>query len=130
MATCGVWMTARRLVAVAVDDEGLVLARAIAVPREDDARWDLVARVEAEHGLDVAFVVTETMLATDALPRMAMQRGAYVRVAPDELVDFASRLVGPLRLTPVRLATLLARLPLAPPFAARLSRVELQLPLL
>jgi hypothetical protein len=129
MATCGLWMTAHRLVAVAIDGDGAV-GPGHQARRNDAERWDLVSRIEAEHGLDCVFVVTETLLAADVLPRIAMRRGAHVRVAPDELVGCATRLAPLRRASPRAMAALLARMPLSPPFADRLLRLELQLPLL
>lgn len=129
MASCGVCMTARRLVAVAVDDDGDILAAPHTAQRDDDGRYALVALVEAEYGRDTVLVVTQTLLAADALPRIAMQRGASVRVAPDELLTFACRIADPPRSAPRKLAALLARMPLSRPFAERLQRLELQLQL-
>jgi len=129
MATCGVWMTARRLVAVAVDECGVVLGATQSAWRSDEARWDLVSSLEAHHGLDCTFVVAETLHASDELSRIAARRGARVLVAPDRLVEPACLLNGIRRASPHRLAMLLARMPLCQPFADRLVRLELQLPL-
>jgi hypothetical protein len=129
MATCGVWMSARRLVAVAVDDDGTLLEPVHSAPRDDEARWDLVASIEAHHGLDCLFVATRTLHASDALARIAVRRGGRVLIAPDELVGPACRLSGLVRASPRALALLLARMPLCRPFSERLVRLQLQLPL-
>lgn len=128
MASCGIWATRQRLMGIAIDGDGV--AHGYVARRNDSERWDLVSRIEAEHGLDCLFVVTQALLATDSLPRMAARRGSPVRIAPDELVGFACQIRGTGRASPKSLADLLARMPLCPPFAQRLMRLELQLPLL
>ncbi|MEK7862733.1 MAG: hypothetical protein AAB295_05645, partial [Chloroflexota bacterium] len=104
MATCGVWMTEHRLVAVAVDERGVALGAAQSGWRDDDARWDLVSSIEAHHGLDCVFVVSERLHAADALPRIAAQRGLRVLITPDHLVEPACLLNGVARASPRRLA--------------------------
>lgn len=130
MATCGIWFTARSLVAVVVDDEGCKVGPTYKASRTDDARWGLVASVEAHHGLDCVFVVSEKLLVVDGLPRLALHRGSAVLAAPDGMLLSARRLAGLERASPKRLALLLARLPLCAPFSARLTRLQAQLPLL
>ena len=130
MASCGVWLTDHRLIAVAVDDGGVALKPAHTAWRNDDARWDLVTSIEAHHGLDCVFVVTVALHLSDALPQIAARRGSHVLIAPDHLVQPACRLHGLAQASPRRLALLLARMPLCQPFSERLLRLALQLPLL
>lgn len=130
MASCGVWVTDHRLIAVVVDDGGVALEPVHTAWRNDDARWDLVTSIEAHHGLDCVFVVTVGLHLSDALPQIAAHRGLRVLLAPDHLVDPACRLQGLARASPRRLALLLARMSLCQPFSDRLLRLALQLPLL
>jgi hypothetical protein len=129
MATCGIWFTSRSLVAVVLDDDGDEAASTYKAARTDHARWGLIASVEAHHGLDCVFVVSEKLLVADGLPRLALHRGSAVVAAPDGVLVSARRLAGLARASPRSLARLLARLPLCAPFAARLTRLEAQLPL-
>lgn len=130
MATCGIWYTSRGLVAAVVDDAGAKVGPTYRAARTDDARWGLVASIEAHHGLDCVFVVSEKLLVADGLPRMALHRGSAVVAAPDGMLANARRLVGLEHASPRKLALLLARLPLCAPFASRLTRLQAQLPLL
>lgn len=129
MASCGVWATARRLVACPVDHDGARLAPAFSCARGDDGCWQLLAHVEAELGLDCVFVVSQALVAAEPFIRVARARGSHVRVAPDALVLAARRLNGLARATPKRMALLLARMPLCLPMAQRLVAVETQLKL-
>lgn len=129
MASCGVWATARRLVACPVDDDGATVAPAFSCARGDEGCWQLLAQVEALLGLDCVFVVSQALVATEPLVRIASARGSQVRVASDALVLAARSLVGLERATPRRLALLLARMPLCLPMAQRLVAVETQLKL-
>ena len=128
MAACGVWLTERRLVTAVLDDAGAVVIVGTS-GRDDDGRRELLFTVEGSSGLDSPFVVTESTLAADALPRLAAGRGARVLVAPDALVPAALRLTGRARAAPRALALLLARMPASPPFAERLRPLRLQLSL-
>lgn len=129
MATCGVWMTTHRLVAVAVDERGVTLGPAHWVARNNDDRSDLAWSIEAHHGADCVMVVAESMSAADALPRIAARRGVRVLLAPDHLLGPACALAGVARASPYKLALMLARMPRSRPFAERLRRLELQLAL-
>lgn len=129
MDFCGVWPTARRFVACAVDEDGGLIAPTFSTPRGDEGCWQLLAYVEAHAGLDCVFVVTEAVVATEPIARIAGARGSHLRVAPDPLVLAARRLAGLERATPRRLALLLARMALCPPVANRLLSVETQLSL-
>jgi hypothetical protein len=130
MASCGVWMTPRRLVACMVDDDGAVCAPPLSATPSDDGCWNLIAHVEAYLGLDCGFVVCQRVADHTRLVRLATRRGSHLRVAPDPLLVAARRLTGFARPSPKRLALLLARMPLCAPFAQRLTPVDMQLPLL
>ena len=128
MASCGVWMSRRRLVTAVVDGDGAVVLVG-AARRDDDSRRDMLFTLEGGMGLDGPLVVTESMLAADALPRLAAGWGVRVLVAPDALVQAALHLTGRAHAAPRALALLLARMPASAPFAERLRRLKLQLSL-
>lgn len=127
MASCGVWATARRLVACAVDEAGLVLMPPLSTARGEEGCWQLLAHVEGHLGLDCVFVVSQTLVVIEPLIRIANARGSHVRVAPEALLLAARSLLGLKRATPRQLALLLARMPLCLPLAQRLVALETQL---
>ena len=129
MPTWGLWMTPQRLVAVATNDDGVLLGPPHKVRRHDDGRWGLLSCIEAAGVGTTTLVVSQAALAGEALPRLAARHGCRVLVAPDQLVPAACKLAGFPRAPPRTLALLLARMPLSAPFAERLLRLELQLPL-
>ena len=131
MASCGVCMTRRRLVTAILDDSGEVVLVG-ASERSDHGRSEMLFALQGDPGFDSPFVVTESLLAADPLPRLAAARGARVLVAPDALVPAAVQISGRASTSPRTLATLLARMPASPPFAERLRplRLQLALPLL
>jgi hypothetical protein len=120
MAACGLWPTGPRVLAVVVDDGGHVAAPLIAL--DDDDRWELLGRLDAEHGLDCELVVPEDMLRRDAICRFALERRHVTLVAPNQLVD-AIRRVAALQRAP-RTAAMLARLALVSVLRQHLRRVE------
>jgi len=92
MATCGVWMTVQRLVAVGVDDDGSVLA-ADRCRRCDDARWDMVSRLESHLGLDCRLVVRRRCSRPTCSPHGCPPwRSRPCR--PDMLIPAGTRLAG------------------------------------
>lgn len=123
MTNCGLWLGRRGLVAVVVDDEGRA-APALFAATTDEARWGLLAHVEAVHGLDCDFVVTEQLVRGDPICQLALKRGAGVWVAPQRLVEAirgaAALSTGP----PARVAAMVARLPIVPGFRGHLRRVN------
>lgn len=120
MTACGLWATGRRVLAVVVDDGGLVAAPLVAL--DDDDRWELLGQLDAEHGLDCELVFPEAMLRSDVLCRFALERRHVALAAPDHLVDAIRRAAG-LDRAP-RIATMLARLALVPALRRHLRRVE------
>jgi len=131
MATCGLWPTKRGIVAVVADDDGLAAGPARTVACTADACWALLAHIEAHHGLDCRFVITDEALAADKrFGQLAARRGSHVLVVSAILVDGLRALTGAARAPPKRLALLLARLPLCGPLAERLTPLRLQLQLL
>lgn len=121
MAACGLWTVAHRVVAVAVDDDGRVAAPLVAL--DDDDRWELLGRLDAEHGLDCELVVPEPMLRHDVICRFALERRHVTWAAPCVLID-AIRRAAALDRAP-RTAAMIARLALVPALRQHLRRVEL-----
>lgn len=131
MATCGLWPAKRGVVAVVVDDNGVAAGAARTAARTTEACWTLLEDVEAHHGLDCRFVITDEALAADMrFGHLAARRGSHVLVVSRVLVDGLRVLTGAARAPPNRLALLLARLPLCRPLATRLTPLRLQLDLL
>jgi hypothetical protein len=131
MATCGLWPTRRGVVAMVVDDDGVAAGPACTAARTTEACWALLENVEAHHGLDCRFVITDEALAADMrFGHLAARRGSLVLVVSSALVDGLRALTGAARAPPKRLALLLARLPLCRPLAGSLRPLRLQLELL
>jgi len=129
MASCGLWLTERGIVAAVVDDDGAALGPALVDERSAEAAWDVLTRVEAHHGLDCDFVVTDEALAAEPdLSRVATGRGSRVLVVSAATVGGLRGLVGA-RPTSRRLALLLARLPLCSILRDRLMPMRVQLEL-
>ena len=120
MAACGLWATGHRVLAVVVNDGGHVTAPLVAL--NDDDRWALLSRVDAEHGLDCQLVFPAAMLRTDAICRFALERRHVTLAAPNQLVD-AIRQAARLDRAP-HVAAMLARLALVPALRQHLRRVE------
>lgn len=121
MAACGIWRSKRRLIAVFVDDDGRA-APALTAATDDDARWDLLAAVDAEHGLDYALVLPDGLIRADAIGRLALSRGHQLWSAPQQLVNAIRNVAG--FATGARVAAMLGRLALVPGFRGHLRRVE------
>jgi hypothetical protein len=120
MAACGLWSSQRRVLAVVVDDDGRVAAPLVAL--DDDDRWELLGRLDAEHGLDCELVFPESMLRSDVICRYAVERRHVTLVAPNQLVEAIRRAAG-LDRAP-RTAAMIARLALVPSLRHHLRRVE------
>jgi hypothetical protein len=125
MASCGLWSARRRLVAVVMDDEGRA-SPAIVVAPNDDARWGLLERLDAVHGLDCQLILPEELAKADSIARLAITRGIVVWVAPQRLVEAiraaAALATGP----PARTAAMIGRLPLVPSWRGHLRRLGQQ----
>lgn len=131
MATCGLWPTKRGVVAIVVDDVGIAAGPARTAAQTAEACWALLEHVEAHHGLDCRFVITDGALAANMrFAHLAARRGSHVLVVSSALVDGLRVLAGATRAPPKRLALLLARLPLCAPLAGRLAPLRLQLELI
>jgi hypothetical protein len=120
MAACGLWLSQRRVLAVAVDDDGRAAAPLVAL--DDDDRWELLGRLDAEHGLDCELVFPESMLRSDVICRYALERRHVTLVAPSQLVEAIRRAAG-LDRAP-RTAAMIARLALVPTLRHHLRRIE------
>jgi hypothetical protein len=120
MAACGLWPSQRRVLAIAVDDDGRVAAPLVAL--DDDDRWELLGRLDAEHGLDCELVFPESMLRSDVICRYAVERRHVTLVAPNPLVEAIRRAAGLDRAA--RIAAMIARLALVPALRHHLRRVE------
>lgn len=120
MAACGLWPVGHRILAVVVDDDGHVSAPLIAL--DDDERWALLSKLDAEHGLDCELVFPDSLLMQDVICRFALERRHIALAAPSALVD-AIRRVAALARGP-RTAAMLARLALVPALRQHLRRVQ------
>jgi hypothetical protein len=120
MAACGLWPSQRRVLGVVVDEDGRVAAPLVAL--DDDDRWELLGRLDAEHGLDCELVFPESMLRSDVICRYAVERRHVTLVAPNQLVEAIRRAAG-LDRAP-RTAAMIARLALVPALRHHLRRVE------
>lgn len=134
MTSCGLVLSRRRLLAVAVDDNGRA-APALAADLDDDGRWGLLARIDTLHGLDCELVIPEDVLRADRIGQLAIEQEMNVWVAPVRLVEAIRDAAGFATGPPARLAATIARLVLVPGFRGHLRRLHhlqdcRQLPLL
>lgn len=133
MAACGIWCSSRRLVAVVVDDDGHATPMPLTAVT-DDERWELLAHLDAEHGLDCELVFPEDLVKVDPICRFALERRHVTWSAPRVLVEAIRRVAALDRAT--RTAAMIARLAIVPSLRQHLRRVECicrdwrQLPLL
>lgn len=121
MRACGICRFKRRLIAVLVDDRGRA-APALTAETHDDACWDLLAAVDAQHGLDYALVLPDDLTRVDAISHLAVARGHAVWSAPHQLVIAISSAAGVT--SGARLAAMIGRLALVPPFSRHLRRIH------
>ncbi len=119
MAACGLWPTGHRVLAVVVDD-GHVAEPLVAL--DDDDRWELLGRLDAEYGLDCELVFPEVMLRSDVICRFALERRHVAWAAPNPLVDAIRRAAALDRAS--RTAAMIARLAVVPALRQHLRRVE------
>lgn len=117
-AVCGVWPTARRLVAV-IERDGRTSAAA-SVARTTEARWGFVAWLTAS---GVCALVTTDVLARDELVVIAREAGLDVWLAPAALVDAVRGAAALERRAPRHTAALLARWPARVPLRQHLHHV-------
>jgi hypothetical protein len=120
MAACGLWPSGPRLVAVVVDGDGHAGPPVIALT--DDERWELLTRLDAEHGLDCHLVLPERLLKRDIISRFAVERHHVTLAAPNHLVDAIRHAVALKRAPPT--AAMIARLALVPTLRQYLRYVE------
>ena len=123
MASCGLCLSRKRLVAVVVDEEGRA-APALIAANTDDALWGLLEHLDAVHGLNCELVLPEDLLKLDLLSRFARERGQSLWVAPQRLVDAVSDAAGFGTGPPARVAAMIARLVLVPGFRGHLRRPQ------
>jgi hypothetical protein len=114
------WPSGPRVLAVVVDDAGHAVPPLVAL--DDDDRWELLGRLDAEYGLDCELVFSEGMLKSDVVCRFALERRHVTWAAPNRLVE-AIRCAAALDRAP-RIAAMLARLALVPALRQHLRRVE------
>ena len=129
MTTCGLWPGQRNLVAVVADDDGRFVGPAAKADYSDEGRWDLISHIEGYHGLDCAFIVTDSFARADPIACLAVNRGGRVWMIADHVVDDYRVLACNPNASPRQLALLLARAPLCLPFRPKLRIMRLQLPL-
>ena len=106
---CGCWPHRGEFVASVVDTEGR-LHRAALEPGADPDYEDFLRALENQHGLHLQLVLPEPLLRGHPLAVIARARGMTVLAAPYLLAEAISA-VAFSRSTPLRLATVLARLP-------------------
>ncbi len=123
MASCGIWLSRARLVAVVVDDGGRA-APALFAATDDEGRWALLEHLDGVHGLDCELVLPEDLLKADAISRLALERGHELWAAPQRLVEAIRRVAGLTTGSPARVAAMLARLATAPGFRDHLRRID------
>ena len=123
---CGLWRAKHALVAVLADEEGRT-GRPYTVTLDDDARYDLLLRIEATHGLDFEMVVTDALARSDPIARFALSRGVPLWLAPAPWVDTLRTLAGFTAPPAAHSAALLARLPLIPSLRPKLKRLPQRL---
>lgn len=116
---CGLWRERGRTVAVVVDTEGHC-HRIPPPPDGDSGRWDWLSDLGAHHGLDFELALPESM-ATNSLPRLALESGIPVWLVPDKLVEAIRYVAFPRQRRPW-VAALLARIPDATAWRAHLRR--------
>jgi hypothetical protein len=123
MTSCGLWVSRTRLWASVVDCDGRHITT-LSAHRGDDERWDLLAQIDACHGLDCTLVLTDAQLRMDNVADLALERKMTVLVAPWQLAD-AVRIVAGLKTGPPRRsAAMLARWVLSPQLRAQLRRPQ------
>jgi hypothetical protein len=117
-----VWPLRRQLVAVAADDDGRAQLLAT-FDRTDEGRWEMLARADAELGLDYELVLPDWLARSDTLAQLALSRGTTVWLIPGPLIE-AVRIIGGLGTGPPRrTAAALARVPRAHALRAYLRRL-------
>jgi hypothetical protein len=122
MASCGIWRSKHRLVAVVVDDDGRAVPTTL-VATDDEDRWALLDYVDAVHGLDCALILSDDLLKSDdRICRFALERGHDLWVVHRGLVQ-AIRLAAGLA-TSCRVAAMIARLAIVPGFRSHLRRID------
>lgn len=107
-AACGVWPAQRGLCVAIVDPDGPLLFSGQLPDLDERDLW--FARVGAEYGTWLEYVLTEPMARFSSFGREALERGHRVWIAPFDLVTAIS-CVAWHRPSPRRMATILARLP-------------------
>ena len=123
MTSWGLWLSKKRLVAVVVDDDGRA-SPALFADRNDEARWELLASVDAVHGLDCELVLPEEVVQVDSIGNLALKRGASVSVAPQRLVEAIRLAAGLSTGPPARIAAMVARLTIVPGFRGHLRKLN------
>jgi hypothetical protein len=119
--TVGVWRRAGALVASVVESDGRRVHSLLNIARIDDQYWSCLDELEREVGLDFDLVLPEDLVCTDALASIALERRISIWVVPRSLVAAIRALLG--TGPPLRMATAIARLPLAPALRGHLRRL-------
>jgi hypothetical protein len=122
-SSCGLWLSRRRLVAVAVDNGGRA-APAVSTSLDDESRRALLQHLDALHGFDCELVLPEQLLKVDPIAQLALRRGLSVWIAPQPLVLGIRLAAGLATGPPARTAAMIARLALVPGWRAHLRRLD------
>jgi hypothetical protein len=119
-ARCGIWRGARApsLVATVVDTEDR--CSPTHVPCDDSHRWDWLAQLWNEHGLDLEIVMPDSLVRADPIARLALARQMTIWLAPDPLIQGLREAT---RLRTHAVAAMLARLPECKAWRFHLRRV-------
>jgi hypothetical protein len=107
-ATCGIWRGGRGLVAVVVDEDGLVAFEGYLPLEEAWPRW--LSTLAANHGANLSLVLSDRCARRERIGRVAVRLGYQLLIAPTELVTPLSRAAWS-KPSARQLAALLARLP-------------------
>ena len=130
MASCGVWSTARRLVAAVVDGDGVELVPVARFDRSEEGWWQLAKDIDTRIGLDCLLVLQQHMSHDRAATNIVADRAAMTRFASVMLTDQLRPMLGLRRPTSRHYALMLARLPICQLTATRLVVPARQQPLL
>lgn len=118
-ATCGVWSTPRRLIAV-LERSGTVVGTPAAIAKTREARWGFVTWLSATGA--GAIVLTDE-LSGDGLIPLSLEAGLHVWLAPLQLVEGVRVAAALSRRPPRYTAALLARWPACPGLRPYLRQV-------
>ena len=107
MSACGLWRTARRLVAVVVDGESAEASSPVTVPLTDDARWGFAVWLQSKGVVDL--VTSDELARGDPIAETALRHGIHVWLAPAGIVEGVRQVAGVTKRPARHTAALLGR---------------------